>query len=87
MDSFTTWMLRGLSAKQNKSRLSQVSNLIDWSPIRQILDEMYDSQTSGGAPRSRAGGVFKIIKVRRMEGQTAMLSSCSRFSYFSGGMA
>jgi hypothetical protein len=42
MDSFTTWMLRGLNAKQGKSRLSQISDFVDWVPIREILEEMYD---------------------------------------------
>jgi phosphosulfolactate synthase (CoM biosynthesis protein A) len=42
MDSFATWVLRGLSETEGKSRLSQMSDLIDWSPIRRILDEMYD---------------------------------------------
>jgi IS5 family transposase len=51
MDPFTTWILRELSAKQKKSRLLQISNLIDWSPIRQILDEMYDNKSEkGGRP-------------------------------------
>ncbi|MCJ7445738.1 MAG: hypothetical protein MUO26_14665 [Methanotrichaceae archaeon] len=40
MDSFTTWILRGLHEKQGKTRLSQISDLIDWMPFRQILDEI-----------------------------------------------
>jgi hypothetical protein len=49
MDSFTTWMLRGLSAKQSPSRLLKISDLIDWLPIRHALDEMYDNNlTSRG---------------------------------------
>jgi len=28
MDSFTTWMLKGILAKQEKSRLSTISNSI-----------------------------------------------------------
>jgi len=43
MDSFSTWVLRGLNAKQSKSRLLQISDLIDWEPIRHKLDEMYDN--------------------------------------------
>lgn len=27
------------------SRLSKISNVIDWNPIRQILDEMYDNKS------------------------------------------
>lgn len=69
MDSFTTWMLRGLSAKQNKSRLSQVSNLIDWSPIRQILDEMYDNKSEkGGRPNCDVILMFKILILQRWYG-------------------
>jgi hypothetical protein len=45
MDSFTTWMLRGLYAKQEKSRLSQISDTIDWAPIRRVLEEMYDNKS------------------------------------------
>jgi len=51
MNSFTTWVLRGLSETQGKSRLSQISDLIDWLPIRRILDEMYDNKSEkGGRP-------------------------------------
>jgi hypothetical protein len=46
MDSFTAWMLKGLHAKQEKSRLSSISNTLDWTSIRPILEEMYDSQTN-----------------------------------------
>ena len=69
MDSFTTWMLRGLSAKQSKSRLSQVSNLIDWSPIRRILDEMYDNKSEkGGRPNCDAILMFKILILQQWYG-------------------
>ena len=69
MDSFTTWMLRGLSAKQNKSRLLQISNLIDWSPIRQILDEMYDNKSEkGGRPNCDVILMFKILILQQWYG-------------------
>jgi IS5 family transposase len=69
MDSFTTWMLRGLSAKQNKSRLLQISNLIDWSPIRQILDEMYDNKSEkGGRPNCDVILMFKILMLQQWYG-------------------
>ena len=45
MDYFTTWMLRGLHAKQETSRLSQISYTIDWAPIRRVLKEMYDNKS------------------------------------------
>jgi len=51
MDSFATWVLPGLSETQGKSRLSQISDLFDLSPIRRILDEMYDDKSEmGGRP-------------------------------------
>jgi hypothetical protein len=51
MDSFTTWMLRGLYAKQGKSRLSQISDTIEWAPIRFALEEMHDNKSEkGGRP-------------------------------------
>jgi IS5 family transposase len=69
MDSFTTWMLRGLGAKQNKSRLLQISNLIDWSPIRQILDEMYDNKSEkGGRPNCDVILMFKILILQQWYG-------------------
>ncbi|MCJ7445089.1 MAG: hypothetical protein MUO26_11295, partial [Methanotrichaceae archaeon] len=40
MDYFTAWILRGLHEKQGKTRLSQISDLIDWMPFRQSLDEI-----------------------------------------------
>ena len=61
MDSFTVWTLRRLSEKQEKPRLSKVSNLIDWMPIRQILDEMYDNKSEkGGRPNCDVILMFKF---------------------------
>jgi IS5 family transposase len=66
MDSFTTWVLRGLSSKQSKSRLLQVSDLIDWSPIRQILDEMYINKSEkGGRPNCDVILMFKILMLQQ----------------------
>ena len=48
MDSFATWVLRGLSDKQGSSRLTQISDLFDLSPIRRIPDEMYDNKSEKG---------------------------------------
>jgi IS5 family transposase len=62
MDSFTTWILRELNEKQGKSRLSQVSDLIDWVPIRHTLDEMYDNKSEkGGRPNCDVILMFKIL--------------------------
>jgi len=69
MDSFTTWVLRGLSEKQEKSRLSQISDLVDWSPIRQILDEMYDNKgEKGGRPNCDVILMFKILILQQWYG-------------------
>jgi IS5 family transposase len=69
MDSFTTWVLRGLSEKQGKSRLSQISDLIDWGPIRQILDEMYDNKSEkGGRPNCDVILMFKILILQQWFG-------------------
>jgi len=69
MDSFTTWMLRGLSAKQGKSRLLQVSDLIDWAPFRRILEEMYDNKSEkGGRPNCDVILIFKILILQQWYG-------------------
>ena len=69
MDSFTTWMLKGLHAKQEKSRLSQISNLIDWNPFRQILEEMYDNKSEkGGRPNFDVILMFKILILQKWYG-------------------
>jgi len=69
MDSFTTWMLKGLHAKQEKSRLSQISNLIDWNPFRQILEEMYDNKSeNGGRPNFDVILMFKILILQKWYG-------------------
>ncbi len=69
MDSFTTWMLKGLLAKQEKSRLSMISNIIDWNPIRQILDEMYDNKSEkGGRPNCDVIMMFKILILQKWYG-------------------
>ena len=61
MDSFTTWVLQELSQKQAKTRLSQISDLIDWMPIRQKLDEMYHNKSEkGGRPNCDVILMFKI---------------------------
>jgi len=69
MDSFTTWMLKGLHAKQEKSRLSQITNMIDWPPIRQILEEMYDNKSEkGGRPNCDVILMFKILILQKWYG-------------------
>jgi IS5 family transposase len=69
MDSFTTWMLKGLLAKQEKSRLSMISNMIDWNPISQILDEMYNNKSEkGGRPNCDVIMMFKILILQKWYG-------------------
>jgi IS5 family transposase len=64
MDSFTAWMLRGLYANQEKSRLSQISDRIDWAPIRCTLEEMYYNKSErGGRPNCDVILMFKILVV------------------------
>ena len=54
--------MRRLSETQGKSRLSQISDLIDWSPNRSILDEMYDNKSEkGGRPNCDVILMFRIL--------------------------
>ena len=69
MNSFTTWILRGLYDKQEKSRLSHISELIDWMPIRVALDEMYDNKSEkGGRPNCDVILMFKILVLQQWYG-------------------
>ena len=69
MDSFTIWILKGLNAKQEKSRLSQISKMIDWPPFRQILEEMYDNKSEkGGRPNCDVIMMFKILILQKWYG-------------------
>ena len=69
MDSFTTWTLRNLCAKQKKSRLSQISDLIDWAPFRTILEAMYDNKSEkGGRPNCDVILMFKILILQHWYG-------------------
>ena len=69
MDSFTTFILRGLCSKQGPSRLSQISDLIDWEPFRLILEEMYDNKSErGGRPNYDVILMFKILVLQQWYG-------------------
>jgi IS5 family transposase len=69
MDSFSTWVLRGLNAKQRKSKLLQISDLIDWVPIRHVLDQMYDNKSEkGGRPNCDVILMFKILILQQWYG-------------------
>jgi hypothetical protein len=43
MNSFVGWAFKTVRDKKKmpENRLLQISNLIDWSPIRENLEEMY----------------------------------------------
>lgn len=69
MDSFTTWVLKSLNAKQYKSKLSQISELIDWAPFRPILERMYTNKTvNGGRPNCDVILMFKILILQQWYG-------------------
>jgi len=69
MDSFTTWVLRGLHEKQGASRLSQIPDLIDWTPIRQNLEKMYNNKSEkGGRPNCDVILMFKILILQQWYG-------------------
>ncbi len=69
MDSFTTWVLRGLNSNQEKSRLSQVSGLIDWEPLRLIMEKMYSNKTEkGGRPNCDVILMFRILILQQWYG-------------------
>ena len=51
------------------SRLTQISDLIDLSPIRRILDEMYDNKSEkGGRPNCDVILMFKILILQQWYG-------------------
>lgn len=69
MDSFTTWVLRSLNAKQEESKLAQISELIDWAPFRSILEKMYTNKTEkGGRPNCDVILMFKILVLQQWYG-------------------
>jgi transposase, IS5 family len=69
MDSFTTWVLRGLSVNQEKSRLSQISESFDWDPFRLVLDGMYTNKIErGGRPNCDVILMFKILALQQWYG-------------------
>jgi IS5 family transposase len=71
MNSLTAWGLREAHKKVEKSgnRLLQISDLIDWAPIRQILEEMYDNRSEkGGRPNCDVILMFKILILQQWYG-------------------
>ena len=54
---------------QGTSRLSRISKLIDWNPIRKILDEMYNNKTERvGMPNCDVIVMFKILILQQWYG-------------------
>ena len=48
--------------EKSGNRLIKISGLIDWTPIRQILEEMYDNKSDqGGRPNCDVILMFKIL--------------------------
>ena len=69
MDSFTTWVLKNLNVKQEKSKLCQISELIDWPPFRPALEKMYTNKTEkGGRPNCDVILMFKILILQQWYG-------------------
>lgn len=71
MNSFIIWALQQAKKKNNKTgnRLLQISDLIDWSPIRRHLDEMYNNKSEkGGRPNSDVIIMFKILILQQWFG-------------------
>ena len=71
MDSFIIWALQQVKKTNNKTgnRLLQISDLIDWSPIRSHLDEMYNNKSEkGGRPNSDVILMFKILILQQWFG-------------------
>lgn len=71
MNSLTAWGLREAHKNIGKSgnRLLKISDLIDWAPIRQILEEMYDNKSEkGGRPNCDVILMFKILILQQWYG-------------------
>ena len=71
MNSLTEWGLREAHKKIEKSgnRLLKISDLIDWAPIRQILEDMYDNKSEkGGRPNCDVILMFKILLLQQWYG-------------------
>jgi len=50
VNSFVGWAFKTAREKKKmpENRLLQISDLIDWAPIRKLLDEMYKNKTERG---------------------------------------
>lgn len=71
MNSLTEWGLREAHKKIEKSgnRLLKISDLINWAPICQILEDMYDNKSEkGGRPNCDVILMFKILLLQQWYG-------------------
>ena len=71
MNSFVIWALQQVKKKNNKTgnRLLEISDKIDWVPIRNRLDEMYNNKSEkGGRPNSDVILMFKILILQQWFG-------------------
>ena len=71
MNSFVGWAFKTAREKKKlpENRLLQISNLIDWAPIRERLDGMYRNKTEkGGRPICDVIVMFKILILQQWYG-------------------
>jgi len=71
VNSLTDWGLRESYKKLVKSnnRLLKISGLINWTPIRQDLEDMYDNKSEkGGRPNCDVILMFKILLLQQWYG-------------------
>lgn len=63
MNPLVTWAFQETYRNQkSRNRLLQISDFVDWQPIRLILEEMYDNKSEkGGRPNFDAILMFKIL--------------------------
>lgn len=71
MNSFVGWAFKTARDKKKmpENRLLQISDLIDWAPIRNRLDGMYKNKTDkGGRPNLDVIVMFKILILQQWYG-------------------
>jgi len=71
MNSLIGWAFKTAREKKKmpENRLLQISDLIDWLPIRKRLDEMYKNKTEkGGRPNCDVIVMFKILILQQWYG-------------------
>ena len=63
MNTFSAWAFREVYSKQkSENRLLQIVDIIDWKPIRELLEEMYRNKSEkGGRPNCDVLMMFRIL--------------------------